>query len=203
MPNSAIRQPFPITTTVSAPGSSQNLLIPSAGTGTWYFLVYAESVLNPGDFTLQASASSIVLTGVTPTQYGANVGAVMTLTGAGFTNGVTISLVSSDGTTTYYPASSEVETYTQMTATFDLTKTPQGIYSVRVASPSGDSDQLLDAFTVTPAGQAVLETNLVVPSWLGRHALPPCTSTMQTPARRPCLRLSSSSVLQTQACCRS
>ena len=51
-------------------GSSQSILIPSANAGTWYVLVYAESVnAPPSTFTLLANATPVVVTAVTPVEY--------------------------------------------------------------------------------------------------------------------------------------
>ena len=81
-------------------GSSQSILIPDADAGTWYLLVYAESVAAPpSSFTLLANATPVVVTAVTPVQYANNAVATLTLTGAGFTSGSSVALVSSDGTT--------------------------------------------------------------------------------------------------------
>ena len=58
-----------------------------------------------------------------------------------------------------------------MTATFNLSGAPVGVYSVRVSSPLWGTNVLANAFEVLPAGEAKLETSLVVPSQLGYHAV--------------------------------
>jgi len=150
-------------------GSSQSLLVPSADAGTWYVLVYAEAVATaPSSFTIRADASPVLVTSVAPVLYGTDSVATMTLNGAGFTNATTVALVSSDGTTVYPATSVSFDTFTQLTATIDLTGVPQGTYSVRVTNAVG-SDTLPAAFTVTAAGQANFETHLILPSAVGRH----------------------------------
>jgi RHS repeat-associated protein len=132
-------------------------------------LVYADSVADaPSSFTIRADASPVLVTTVAPVLYGADSVATMTLNGAGFTNATTVALVSSDGTTVYPATSVSFDTFTQLTATIDLTGVPQGTYSVRVTN-AGGSDTLPAAFTVTAAGQANFETHLILPSAVGRH----------------------------------
>ena len=58
----------------------------------------------------------------------------MTLHGSGFTNATSVELVST-GNTVYTAASVTLDTFTQLTATFDLSGVPQGTYSVVVTSP--------------------------------------------------------------------
>ncbi|MGO9917226.1 MAG: Ig-like domain repeat protein, partial [Isosphaeraceae bacterium] len=150
-------------------GSSQSLLIPSATAGTWYLLVYAESVAStPGYFTLQVNATPLVVNAVTPVQYGTNAVATFTLNGAGFTSATSVSLVGSDNTV--YPASSvSFDTFTQLTATISLAGVPQGTYSVQVTTSDGSISTLPAAFTVTAAGQANFQTQLILPDGVGRH----------------------------------
>jgi RHS repeat-associated protein len=150
-------------------GSSQSLLIPKANAGIWYVLVYAESVASaPCSYTLESYASSVVVQAVTPVQYGANSNATLTLTGAGFTTGSSVALVASNNTT-YSASNVTFDTFTQLAATFNLTGVPQGTYSIRVTNSGGGSGTLSAAFTVTAAGQANLQTKLILPSVMGYH----------------------------------
>jgi YD repeat-containing protein len=150
-------------------GPSQSLLVPSAVAGTWYVLVYAELVaVAPSSFTLQADASPAVLTAVTPVHYGTNAVASLTLNGAGFTSTTSVALIAANNTV--YPATSvSFNTFTQLTATVNLAGVPQGTYSVRVSNADGSRDTLPAAFTVTAAGQANLQTHLILPAAVGRH----------------------------------
>ena len=47
-----------------------------------------------------------------------------------------------------------LDTFTQLTATFNLSGVPQGTYSVVVTNPGGENASLAGAFTVTAAGEA-------------------------------------------------
>jgi RHS repeat-associated protein len=149
--------------------ADQQLLVPAVIPGTWYILAYTQSV-SDGDFTIRADFSSgPKVTGVTPTQHGASATTVLTVNGAGFDGMIWVALVDGDGIT--HPATAiSVDSYTQITATFDLTALAAGIYTVRASSPSGTGD-LSNAFEVLPGGEAKLETNLIVPSWMGQHAV--------------------------------
>jgi YD repeat-containing protein len=151
-------------------GSSQSLLVPSAAAGTWYVLVYAESVANaPSSFTLQVNTTPVVVTAVTPVSYATNAVATLTLNGAGFSTTTSLVLVAANGTTTYPVSSVSFDTFSQLTATVNLAGVPQGVYSIRATNASGGSDTLPAAFTVTAAGQAHLVTQLILPAVIGRH----------------------------------
>ncbi len=151
-------------------GALQSLVIPAAPAGTWYILVYAESVVVPtSSFTLLASASPVVVSTVTPATYSANAVATLTLTGAGFATNSTVALVAADGTTTYPASSVTFDTFTQLTATLNLAGVPQGTYSIQVTDGAVGSSRLPSAFTVTAPGEANLVTRLILPSAVGFH----------------------------------
>jgi len=155
----------------AAPGStSQQLLIPAAAPGTYYVMANCNSLSGSGNFTMTATASSLNVTGVTPGSYGQNAGATLTIAGAGFDSTAAADLVAADGTA--YPASIvSADSFTQLTATFDLSGVPVGTYSLRVSSPTWGTNALASAFQVLTAGQPKLETQLIVPSQLGYHGL--------------------------------
>ena len=152
----------------SSSGSSPNLIAPQAAPGTWYILVYAESVPTASTFTLLASESTVELTGSSPDHSGNSAPATLTISGAGFIAGTTVSLVAANGTSTYSPRNESIDSYSQITATFPAGLAP-GNYSLRVTNSIGSTTQA-NAFTVSAAGSAELETNLILPSALGRHA---------------------------------
>ena len=153
---------------ISGSAASRELLIPAAA-GSWYILVYADTVAVPGTFSIEARQSPIVLTEVTPGSQAGNVGATLALTGAGFSPGVTAELVSSGGTV--FPlAGVSVDTFTRMTAAVPAGSVPAGTYGLRVRRPGGASSTLPNAFTVLSPGAPQFETRLIMPEFLGRHA---------------------------------
>jgi RHS repeat-associated protein len=152
-----------------APGANQSILVPSAAAGDWYILVYSESVPAAGSFSLRATTTTARLTAITPDHAGNAAPVTLTLSGAGFVNGTTAVLVTADGITTYAPSSFSLDSFSQLTATFPA-NLPVGTYSVRVTS-GGNVDTLPAALMLTAGGVAHLETDLVLPSALGLHAL--------------------------------
>src|SRR5262249_37894071 len=144
---------------VAAGSGNQQVLVPMATPGTWYILVYGEAIAAPGAYTLQATATGIRLTGVTPDHAGNAADMTLSLTGAGFDRTTTVSLVASGGTT-YAATTVSVDLPTQITATFQAGAAPAGIYSVRVANAAGASTSLSNSFTVIAGGQATLSTNV-------------------------------------------
>ena len=155
----------------ATPGSAnQQVLVPVAMPGTYYILVQAESVPGNGQFTLQTTASRMNVTSVMPGLYGQSNAAILTITGGGFDGTARADLVAADGTA-YSAASCSADSFTQLTATFNLSGVPVGTYSVRVSSPFWGTNILADSFQVLPPGEARLETSLIVPSQLGYHVL--------------------------------
>ena len=90
----------------------------------------------PDSFTLQANASPVVLTTDRDARdlYAANAVATLTLNGAGFSASTTVALVASNGTTIYPASSVNFDTFSQLTATVNLSGVPQGVYSIRVSN---------------------------------------------------------------------
>ncbi len=154
----------------SSTGSANpQLLVPAAAPGTWYILAYGASVPAASSFTIAATGTPIQLTAAEPTQAPAGTTATLTLTGSGFNSGTTVSLLPMAGSP--HSASSVIlDTFTQLTATFDLTGVPQGVYSVVASNPGGSSSELSARFTVTAkGGMGMLETHLILPAKMGRH----------------------------------
>ena len=147
-------------------GSNHSLLVPSATAGTWYVLVYGESI-SPGsnNFILQAAVNEVALTAISTSKIATNVNTTVTLTGAGFNAGSRVSLVASNGTV-YDASSSTTDLFTQMTATFAAGAVPAGTYAVQVTQADGSSAQIPSAITVLN-GQAVLRASIDVPSFMG------------------------------------
>src|SRR5262249_28818612 len=151
------------------PGSAnQQVIVPTAGPGTWYILVYSSYVPSPSNYTLVASTSSIFLTGVTPDHYGNSQDATLTLSGSGFTNTPTVALVAAGGAR--YPASTvRVNTPNSLTATFAAGTVPAGTYSVTASQTNGDSATLPNAFHEVQGGTPHLVTNIIIPNPIGYH----------------------------------
>jgi RHS repeat-associated protein len=150
-------------------GSSQSLIVPSGAAGTWYILVYAESVTNaPSSFTLEAVAAPVFVSSVTPVQYGANALATLTLNGAGFAPSSTVTLIAAASSNTYEASNVTFDTNTELTVSINLASVPQGVYSIQVSGPTG-TGTLPSGFTVTAPGVAQFETHLILPAAIGRH----------------------------------
>ncbi|MCC6425177.1 MAG: RHS repeat protein, partial [Phycisphaerales bacterium] len=156
----------------SSVSPDQQIIVPAAYVGTWYALVYGNSVVSPSAYTLSAAASQITVTSITPDHYSATATAQVTVRGAGFVEGTTVELVSSTGIP-YTIADVVIDSFQQITATIPAGAVPADLahpYSVRVSRIGADPGILNSAFTMKPSGGAHLETHLTVPSNLGRHA---------------------------------
>ncbi len=154
-----------------APGvADQQLLVPSAAPGTWYFLAYGASAPSSSPYTIVATGAPVQLANVSPGYSAHDARATLTLTGAGFDQASSVALVPAAGPSISYAAASvSIDTLTQLTATFDLSKVPEGLYSVIVTRADGTTAELTGAFTVTTPGAGQLTTQLILPSVMGRH----------------------------------
>ena len=154
----------------TGPSPDPQILVPSAAAGTWYVLAYTESAAGPSDYTIVATGAPVRLSGVIPGSSAAGSTATLTLTGAGFDQATSVALVPAVGPTTAYDASSvSLDTFTQLTATFDLSQVPEGLYSVIVTRADGTTSELTAAFTVTVPATGHLVTDLILPAVMGRH----------------------------------
>ena len=149
-------------------GANHNILIQFAAPGTWYVLVYAESTSPSSEFTLEVRSSAVLLSKITPAIYGANQDVAVTLSGAGFLPGTMAELVS--GTAVRTAEDVQINSIGQMTATFSLASLAEGVFDVRVVRADGESDTLAGVFTVAGSGEGKLETDIILPGVLGRHA---------------------------------
>ena len=150
--------------------ADQQILVPMATTGTWYVLVYGDSISTRSNYTLQATTSGLIVSGVTPDHHSNTATASLTLTGAGFDRTTAVELVSDSGT--HYSASNvDLDSFMQITATFAANTVPAGAYSLHLSQPDGDSATLTNAFQMIGGGQPNLVTHLIVPSFVGRHTL--------------------------------
>jgi len=149
-------------------GAEHLVLMPFASPGAWYVLVYGEAVSQASAFSIRATSSSVIATASTPDMYGADQTVTLTVFGAGFLPGTRVELVS--GSTTLTATATEVNSTGRLTATVNLNGAAQGLYDVRIVRTDGAEDTLPEAFTVVPFGVGVLETDLILPSVLGRHA---------------------------------
>lgn len=113
--------------------------------------------------------SHIVIDHVSPTSQGQGDAVDVRITGAGYEPGTTVVLVNANDTE-YAPTQIEIDSPTQITATFDLSAVSVGLYDV-VATNALGTDTLTEGFEVLPGGEARLETRLVLPGSLGRHAV--------------------------------
>src|SRR5262249_10229366 len=143
----------------SAPASAdQQVFVPLAFAGTWYALVYGDTIRTSSDYHLTPTTGTIQLSTVTPSKYGANSSMTMVATGGGFDASTQIALVS--GNNSYVAQTVTIDSFSQLTATFNLSAVPQGAYSVRVSKSGALDATLANAFTVLPPGAPKFETHL-------------------------------------------
>jgi RHS repeat-associated protein len=154
----------------STPASAnQQVLAPAAAAGSWYILLCAALVPAPSSYTITATSGAIFLTGVTPDHSGNAAAAILTLTSSGFDPLTTVSLIAADGTV--HPATTtSIDLPTRITATFAAGSVPAGTYTVQVSKSGIAPASLPDAFVIDPGGQSNLQTQIILPNFLGRHA---------------------------------
>ena len=148
-------------------GADQSIFVPDAGAGDWFILVYNDSGPLPGDYTLKVEVTyGVGLESLEPNRIGNTAPGSITILGAGFSPGTTLSLV---GVGANYSASEvAVVTSSRIVADFDFTAIPVGTYTLRVTN--GSSSAALP-FTVFAGGAPKLTTKLIVPRTVGYHAV--------------------------------
>ena len=124
----------------------------------------------PSTYTILATTSDVFLTGSTPNRSGTSADTTLTLTGTGFDQTTSVALVAANGTT--YPANKiSIDLPTQITATFAAGTVPAGVYTIQATKPGIQPAILSNALTIDQGGNANLKTDIVLPSFMGRHAL--------------------------------
>jgi PKD repeat protein len=149
----------------STGGADPEIIIPIAEAGDWYVLVYGAS----GNYDITAHLIDIGINNIKPQYHGKAANVPLTITGIGFKDDTSVKLVADDGTE-YSPISLSIDSLTQITAAFDLTTIPVGKYDIKIANQSGEY-VMEKGFEVIEGDEAKLETNLVLPGALGRHAV--------------------------------
>ncbi len=142
--------------------------MPQAVSGTFYALVYGDSIQTPGPYTLMASSSAVILSSLVPSTSGANQPFTITLSGAGFDASSSARFL--DASNNAYAATSiSVDSFTQMTVNEGAGALPPGMYSLSVSLASGASSTLTNAFQVLPAAAPNLVTSITLPGQIGYH----------------------------------
>jgi|GEM_PF-1095667 len=123
------------------------LLIPGTQAGTYYILVQTQtSLLAPQNIDLLVRALPFTLLGTTP-DYGGQGEITATVTGAGFREGVQISL-EDNGTTLVTGTVQQMISSMELRVFWDLTNVPEGQYDLVAVNPNGAKVTLPDAFRV-------------------------------------------------------
>jgi len=168
--------------------ADHEILIHLAYAGDWYVLVYSEATVEPGDYSLLVQAGDILLGSATPDHHGDGADALLTVSGAGFDDTTTVELVAPDSTA-YAGDLAGIITPTRAEATFPAGSVPPGVYSVRVTKAGADPAVWPDAFEMVEAGEAVLEANLILLSFLGYHGMATLYVEYANEGDGPCTRL--------------
>ena len=118
-------------------GPNQSVIIPTTKTGTYYVLVrgYAEPSNNT-PLSLLADVLPFEITGVVTDRGGDSRYVTTNILGAQFQPGAIVKLVR-PGIAEYNPVRYQVIDSTKITAIFDLTDAPHGLYDVKVINPDG------------------------------------------------------------------
>ena len=151
----------------STAGADQQVFAPNAKAGTWYVMAYSDTLAGTGDFTLSTELTSgIILSSLSPDRSAAGGVVTIQIEGAGFNDTAQVSLV--NGASKFTASTVSVISDSRLLADFNLTSVPAGNYQLTVTQ---DSQIITLPFEVTAQSiGAKLETQLTVPSSVGRHA---------------------------------
>ncbi|WP_422665759.1 CARDB domain-containing protein (plasmid) [Anabaena sp. PCC 7938] len=118
-------------------GPNQSAIIPTTKTGTYYVLVRGYSEPNNNTpLTLLADVLPFEITDVVTDRGGDSRYVTTNILGAQFQSGAIVKLVR-PGIAEYNPVRYQVIDSTKITAIFDLTDAPHGLYDVKVINPDG------------------------------------------------------------------
>ncbi len=145
--------------------TTQTVVIPDTQAGDYYILLTGDTGSGSGEpFTLSATALPLQVTGVSPAQAGNSGTTTLTIEGAEFTAGTTVSLVPHGGGAAIAASEVTFQSSTTLFAQFNLAGAAAGAYDVDVTS-GGQEATDPSAFTITSSttpGQ--ITYNLSVPS---------------------------------------
>ena len=102
--------------------ANQSILRTDSYPGTYYALVYADTIATPGDYTLQVVSADMVVGSITPATLGNSIPGTVTIDGAGFTPNATVALV--NGGSTYPATEVAVVSSSRLLADFDFPSIP-------------------------------------------------------------------------------
>jgi RHS repeat-associated protein len=152
------------------PGSAnQELLVPAAAPGTWYILLYGESVPAASSYALMANAAVVLLNGSTPATGSTASDTTLTLQGAGFNLIKNVKAIAAGGGS-YQATAVNIVSPEKLSATFAAGTVPAGKYTVQVTLADGTTAQLPGALTVVQGGRPNFQVQIVVPNPIGRHS---------------------------------
>ena len=121
-----------IYTQASSDGSGVNreLLLDNAYAGTWYALVYGDTIATPGTYTLTVQAADVFLTRLSPEQCGSGGTAIVEIQGAGFSPAAQVAL---EGNGIALPAGRVTwVSSARLVADFDLSQFKPNTYQIVV-----------------------------------------------------------------------
>ncbi len=144
--------------------ANQSILRTDSYPGSYYALVYADTITTPGDYTLEVISADMLVGSITPATLGNSIPGTVTIDGAGFTPGTTVALV--NGGTTYPATEVGVVSSSRILADFDFMTMSAGNYTLRVTAGTNSSEL---PFTLTSGGQPGLSTKIIVPRTVGYH----------------------------------
>jgi RHS repeat-associated protein len=145
--------------------TTQQVVIPDTQAGTYDILVQGDTGSGSGQpFTLSARILPLQVTGVGPSQAGDSGTTTLTIQGAEFTAGTTVSLVPHGGGSAIASSGVTFQSSTTLFAQFNLSGAAAGAYDVVVTS-GGQKATDPSAFTVTSSAQpGQISYDLSVPS---------------------------------------
>jgi hypothetical protein len=147
-------------------GTDASVLLPATFSGTTYYVMAYHADAAAGAYQLLADAVPMAVTGWTPNEVGEAAETLIAIDGGGFVPGMSIELVGTGGTVVSADFVTILSTEA-IEATFTEGTLTPGAYDLRVIRPTdGETVVRTDAVTVLPGGEAVLETDLSVPSGL-------------------------------------
>jgi YD repeat-containing protein len=148
------------------PGANREITVDAGYSGTYYVLVYADSIGTYGQYTLTVESAALFLSKLSPSQSGNGSVSIVEIEGVGLRSNAQVTL-ERPGTSVLASSVSWISSK-RMVAEIDLTSVPANEHHIRVRQ--GTESATLP-FTVTGGMGALFEARLITPSGVGLNTV--------------------------------
>jgi RHS repeat-associated protein len=147
----------------NGPGANRQIMVNNAYAGTWYVLVYSDSISTPGTFTLGADSGPLFLTSLTPAQGGSGETTTVQIQGAGFLSSARV-ILQGNGIAPLTASNITWISPSQLVVDLNLSSIPNNTYQLTVNQGTNTASL---SFAVIGAAGPKFQAQLITPTGIG------------------------------------